>query len=105
MTEQPLEEQITHKWYSRPVFFVADVERALQFYVDLLGFEKAWHSDDGNGNVCQVNRAELRDNHLRVRRPHGQRAPVRISDPGWHCTASPGDHRALDSQQEIVVGL
>jgi hypothetical protein len=26
--------------------------------VDLLGFEKAWHEGDGNGKVCQVNRAE-----------------------------------------------
>lgn len=58
MAEQTLEQQITHKWYSRPVFFVADVKPALQFYVDLLGFEKAWHADDGNGTVCQVNRAE-----------------------------------------------
>lgn len=39
-------------WYARPVLFVADVNRALDFYVDLLGFEKAWHKDD----VCQVNR-------------------------------------------------
>lgn len=58
MTEQTREEQITHKWYTRPVLFVADVNRALHFYVDLLGFEKAWHEADGNGKVCQVNRAE-----------------------------------------------
>jgi hypothetical protein len=58
MTDQISEERITHKWYSRPVFFVADLKRALQFYIDVLGFEKAWHSDDGNGTVCQVNRAE-----------------------------------------------
>ena len=57
MTEQDREEQITHKWYSRPVLFVADVKRALRFYATLLGFEKAWHEDDGNGKVCQVNRA------------------------------------------------
>ncbi len=37
------------------MLFVADVKRALRFYVDLLGFEKAWHEDDGNGKVCQVN--------------------------------------------------
>ena len=24
----------------------------------MLGFEKAWHSDDGAGNVCQVNHGE-----------------------------------------------
>ncbi|MBI3449276.1 MAG: VOC family protein [Acidobacteria bacterium] len=57
MTEPAREEQITHKWYSRPVLFVADVKRALRFYQDLLGFEKAWHEADGNGGVCQIDRA------------------------------------------------
>jgi catechol 2,3-dioxygenase-like lactoylglutathione lyase family enzyme len=40
------------------VFFVADVNRALRFYIDMLGFEKAWHSGDGTGTVCQVNHGE-----------------------------------------------
>lgn len=48
----------SHRWYTRPVFFVDDVNRAARFYVDLLGFEKAWHSKDGTGTVCQVNRGE-----------------------------------------------
>jgi len=47
-----------HRWYARPVLFVADVNRALGFYVDMLGFEKAWHSDHGAGTVCQVNRSD-----------------------------------------------
>ena len=42
----------------RPVLFVADVNRALRFYIDMLGFEKRWHEGDGSGKVCQVNRAE-----------------------------------------------
>jgi catechol 2,3-dioxygenase-like lactoylglutathione lyase family enzyme len=50
--------QIVHRWYARPVFFVADVNRAIRFYVDLLGFEKAWHEGDGAGTVCQVNHGE-----------------------------------------------
>ena len=29
-------------WYSRPVLFVADVERSLAFYVDQLGFRVDW---------------------------------------------------------------
>lgn len=58
MTESAKKQQITHKWYSRPVLFVADVQRALRFYVDLLGFEKDWHEGDGAGTVCQVHRAE-----------------------------------------------
>ena len=51
-------EQVAHRWYARPVFFVADVQRALRFYIDMLGFEKAWHEAEGKGTVCQVNRGE-----------------------------------------------
>jgi catechol 2,3-dioxygenase-like lactoylglutathione lyase family enzyme len=58
MTEQATNRETVHRWYTRPVFFVADVRRAIQFYVDVLGFEKAWHSDDGAGTVCQVNHGE-----------------------------------------------
>lgn len=50
--------QTAHRWYTRPVLFVTDVNRALGFYVDMLGFEKAWHKGDGPGAVCQVNRGE-----------------------------------------------
>jgi catechol 2,3-dioxygenase-like lactoylglutathione lyase family enzyme len=57
MTETALRENVTHRWYARPVLFVADVNRALRFYVDMLGFEKSWHEGDGAGGVCQVNRA------------------------------------------------
>jgi catechol 2,3-dioxygenase-like lactoylglutathione lyase family enzyme len=45
-----------HRWYTRPVLFVADVNRALRFYIDMLGFKKDWHEGDGAGKVCQVNR-------------------------------------------------
>lgn len=57
MTNQIQTEQ-THRWYTRPVFFVGDVERALRFYEDLLGFRKSWHAGEGKGKVCQVNRGE-----------------------------------------------
>ena len=40
------------------MLFVADVNRAIRFYVDMLGFEKSWHEGDGSGTVCQVNRGE-----------------------------------------------
>ena len=46
-----------HRWYTRPVLFVSDVNRALHFYTDILGFKKAWHEGDGLGKVCQVDRA------------------------------------------------
>jgi len=58
MTKTAVREQIIHRWYSRPVLFVADVNRALRFYIDMLGFEKRWHEGDGAGGVCQVNRGE-----------------------------------------------
>ena len=58
MTEQAISSQTTHRWYVRPVLFVADVDRAVRFYIDMLGFEKKWHSGDGAGNVCQVDHGE-----------------------------------------------
>jgi catechol 2,3-dioxygenase-like lactoylglutathione lyase family enzyme len=58
MTEQTATSQTIHRWYTRPVFFVADINRALRFYVDVLGFEKAWPKGDGAGKVCQVNHGE-----------------------------------------------
>ena len=45
-------------WYTRPVLFVADVNRAIRFYIDVLGFWKKWHEGDGEGTVCQVNRGD-----------------------------------------------
>lgn len=58
MTETMVKEQVAHRWYTRPVLFVADVNRALRSYIDMLGFEKRWHEGDGTGKVCQVNRGE-----------------------------------------------
>lgn len=58
MTANSPASEPTHRWYTRPVFFVSDVHRAARFYVDMLGFEKGWHSDDGKGTVCQVNHGE-----------------------------------------------
>src|SRR5258706_16278193 len=58
MTKTAGSEEVTHRWYARPVLFVADLDRALRFYIDLLGFEKEWHEGDGRGGVCQVHRAE-----------------------------------------------
>src|SRR5262245_59006429 len=55
MTENTSRSQTVHRWYTRPVFFVSDVNRAARFYVEMLGFEKGWHVADGAGKVCQVN--------------------------------------------------
>lgn len=44
-------------WYSRPVFFVRDAAATLGFFVDSLGFEKAWgYEEDGKTLVAQANR-------------------------------------------------
>jgi len=56
MTESPVGERIAHQWYLRPVLFVSDLQAALRFYIDMLGFEKRWHSTDGEGTVCRVDR-------------------------------------------------
>lgn len=52
MSESAVSERMAHHWYARPVLFVSDVESALHFYIDKLGFKKKWHVD----NVCQVDR-------------------------------------------------
>ena len=49
MTEHGVPSASVDRWYSRPVFFVADPDRALRFYIDQLGFEKNWHAGDGRG--------------------------------------------------------
>ncbi|HEX6250005.1 MAG TPA: glyoxalase superfamily protein [Gemmatimonadaceae bacterium] len=56
VVEQSTKGTISHEWYTRPVLFVSDVQRALDFYVDTLGFDKKWHEADGKGKVCQVDR-------------------------------------------------
>lgn len=57
MSESTVSERIAHHWYARPVLFVSDVQQALRFYIDKLGFKKKWHTADGEGTVCQVDRA------------------------------------------------
>lgn len=42
-------------WYARPVFFVSDIKRSLEFYLGQLGFVMKW----GEGwDVCQVDRGD-----------------------------------------------
>ena len=56
MSEESVQSQTG--WYTRPVLFVDDVNRAIRFYIEMLGFEKRWHEGDGAGKVCQVNRGD-----------------------------------------------
>lgn len=47
------------KWYTRPVLFVADIERALRVYIDSFGFVQQWkHEADGRTIVTQVARGD-----------------------------------------------
>ena len=54
MTEQAVRSQVVHRWYARPVLFVSDVNRAIRFYVDMLGFEKRWHSGEWGYDTLQI---------------------------------------------------
>lgn len=45
-----------HRWCTRPVLFVSDVDRARNFYVGMPGFRKASHEGHGRVRVCQVDR-------------------------------------------------
>jgi catechol 2,3-dioxygenase-like lactoylglutathione lyase family enzyme len=48
---------MSDKWYSRPVLFVADIDRSVDFYVKQLGFKQAWrYEDEGKAYVAQVER-------------------------------------------------
>jgi catechol 2,3-dioxygenase-like lactoylglutathione lyase family enzyme len=47
-----------YRWYTRPVFFVADIHRAARYYIDQLGFTKQWPTDNDAATVCQVHRGE-----------------------------------------------
>lgn len=58
MIDQLPDAMVQHRWYSRPVLFVADLQRSLRFYVDSLAFRKDWHADDGKGTICQVSRSD-----------------------------------------------
>src|SRR5260370_20723968 len=45
------------EWYARPVLFVADIGRSVDFYVNRLGFTKGWsYEEQGKALVAQVDR-------------------------------------------------
>ncbi len=58
MTREAAGARTAHRWYTRPVLFVTDVNRAAEFYMDALGFDKRWHEGDGAGTVCQIDHGE-----------------------------------------------
>ena len=45
------------EWFARPVLFVADIGRSVDFYVNQLGFTQSWrHEEEGKALVAQVDR-------------------------------------------------
>ena len=68
-----------NNFYARSVFFVADAERSLRFYVDRLGFAEDWnYREEGRTFVCQVSLFGFElilnetDSHTRGRAGHGR---------------------------------
>ena len=56
------------EWFARPVLFVADIDRAVDFYVKQLGFIHSWrYEEGGTGLVAQVDRAAHADPRPRAR--------------------------------------
>jgi catechol 2,3-dioxygenase-like lactoylglutathione lyase family enzyme len=44
-------------WYARPVLFVAEIDRSVDFYVKQLGFSQPWrYEEEGKAQVAQVER-------------------------------------------------
>jgi catechol 2,3-dioxygenase-like lactoylglutathione lyase family enzyme len=91
-------------WYTRPVFFVKDAERALMFYRDTLGFSLNWnHQEEGRAYVCQVTKngfelilaqdpqkagkgrvfISLNDEETRALREEIERARIEARDSYW----------------------
>jgi catechol 2,3-dioxygenase-like lactoylglutathione lyase family enzyme len=48
---------MSNKWYARPVLFVADIDRSVDFYAKQLGFRQTWrYEEEGQAYVAQVER-------------------------------------------------
>ena len=48
---------MSNVWFARPVLFVADIERSVDFYVNQLGFSHPWrYEEEGKARVAQVER-------------------------------------------------
>jgi catechol 2,3-dioxygenase-like lactoylglutathione lyase family enzyme len=48
---------MSDRWYTRPVLFVADIAKSIDFYVKQLGFRQSWlYEEEGNAYVAQVER-------------------------------------------------
>ena len=54
---RPLFLRLSNEWFARPVLFVADIDRSVDFYVKQLGFSQPWrYEEEGKARVAQVER-------------------------------------------------
>jgi catechol 2,3-dioxygenase-like lactoylglutathione lyase family enzyme len=48
---------MSNEWFARPVLFVTDIDRSVEFYVKQLGFTQPWrYEEEGKAWVAQVDR-------------------------------------------------
>ena len=48
---------MSNQWYARPVLFVTDIDRSIDFYMKQLGFTQRWRYEEaGEAWVAQVER-------------------------------------------------
>jgi catechol 2,3-dioxygenase-like lactoylglutathione lyase family enzyme len=48
---------MSNEWFARPVLFVADPDRSVDFYVEQLGFTQSWrYEEEGKAWVTRVDR-------------------------------------------------
>jgi catechol 2,3-dioxygenase-like lactoylglutathione lyase family enzyme len=48
---------MSNAWFARPVLFVADIDRSVDFYVKQLRFSNPWrYEEEGKARVAQVER-------------------------------------------------
>jgi catechol 2,3-dioxygenase-like lactoylglutathione lyase family enzyme len=49
---------MSNRWYARPVLFVTDIDKSVDFYVNQLGFTQKWRfaPEGGKAGVAQVAR-------------------------------------------------
>ena len=57
---------MSNEWFARPVLFVADIDRSVDFYVKQLGFSHPWrYEEEGKARVAQVERQGSRSSSPR----------------------------------------
>src|SRR5579862_2108220 len=48
---------MSNEWFARPVLFVANIDKSVEFYVNQLGFTQSWrYEEESKAVVAQVDR-------------------------------------------------